>query len=474
MPLSRFTTWRIRPATTGSILGVETNGGGYDPSVSGGTDLTLNPTSHNFSDLVATGGNTITSVTGFSGAIGWAGNILRLRSGTGITAGYYCVLQRIDNNTLQLDRSCGTFTGGVGDIGGAFRLKNVVNGGNTSVQPIIPSPLASGHTAYLHGSSAPGSHPLTSGINLVLTDYSVASEGGLSWHYWSLPNGSTGGDIKFVGIDNPHFVGAGALFYGPQYHTWESVCYRHAALAYNSVGFVAGACTSTKIQKSLLDQNGHDGGLFNSATAVDSCIIQNSGTTASGSTRCYAAYNAGGSVSNCYFKNLRSNVIVNCNSRVDVQNNIFENCLTAIYLSSVQECKFLNNTFRNCRDAVVFNQLQHSNNVIVKNNRIENSTRAAFMSETSADASIPLPSTINNNYLYNNYSNYTSCSSNNLQIEGINPNNNGIATPTNPALRGQSNPAAIPGTSELFNRTPGAVEFGASGSGKTFPRRTNE
>jgi hypothetical protein len=111
--------WEVRPT-----VGSDTNGGGYDPAITGGTDYSQqnskNSSGSNIStaDAACTGGTTLTSSTAaFTAAI--KGNIIYL-TGTSVTTGWYEVTAYGSATSVTLDRSPGTFTGATMNIGGAL------------------------------------------------------------------------------------------------------------------------------------------------------------------------------------------------------------------------------------------------------------------------------------------------------------------------------------------------------------------
>jgi hypothetical protein len=120
MSLPVTAVWEVRPT-----VGSDTNGGGFDPAISGaGTDYSqqdaANSSGSNISttDGVGVGTTTWASATAnFTSAI--VGNIIYL-SGSGITTGWYEVVAFTNSTTVTLDRNPGTGTGATMNIGGAL------------------------------------------------------------------------------------------------------------------------------------------------------------------------------------------------------------------------------------------------------------------------------------------------------------------------------------------------------------------
>lgn len=137
MAIGAGTVWRVRKS------GSNQNGGGFDSTIaSAGTDFSqADAAALSLTDLTSTASTTITSVTGgFTAAM--IGNALRLNSGAGTTVGHYFVKTRVDTNTITVDRASGTYTAGVGRVGGGVStLARVFNG-----------VAVAGNTIYVQGS----------------------------------------------------------------------------------------------------------------------------------------------------------------------------------------------------------------------------------------------------------------------------------------------------------------------------------
>ena len=105
--------------------GNDNNGGGFKEGASG-TDFTLQDAAQLALTDLATSGigqNTLTSVVGgFTAAM--IGNLIQIRSGTNVVAGFYEITTHIDTNTIKVDRApddgVGGISGGSGDVGGAM------------------------------------------------------------------------------------------------------------------------------------------------------------------------------------------------------------------------------------------------------------------------------------------------------------------------------------------------------------------
>src|SRR5690242_15560411 len=142
MAIGNTTCWRVRAG------GSNTNGGGFDPAISGaGTDYTDQDAAQlSLTDIVTNGTTTVTSVTGgFTSAM--IGNCLRITGDN-----YYFITARSSTNSITVDRATGTASGQTGHVGGAFADESVFfqSGGGFSAPPIA-SPLAAGHKVYVRG-----------------------------------------------------------------------------------------------------------------------------------------------------------------------------------------------------------------------------------------------------------------------------------------------------------------------------------
>lgn len=195
------------------VNGLETNGGGFDPSPGTGTDYSDQDAPQlSIADLTSTNSTTVTSVLStFTSAM--VNNILRLASGTGTTPGYYLIKTFVSASQVTLDRVSGTYTVGVAKVGGAHAdLRNMSNGGNILPSPAIASPLAPGHVVYIRsaGSSADPSIAGTPDY-----DYSAG--------YYQFPAGNyTVGRIMYIGLGASEAIPAAGVL--PAYRPLLKTC----------------------------------------------------------------------------------------------------------------------------------------------------------------------------------------------------------------------------------------------------------
>jgi hypothetical protein len=124
MALSASVVWEIRPS-----IGSDSNGGGFNPSVSSpGTDYSQqNSAQYTGTDGTAAGTAAFTSVS-HSFVAADVGNMINIASGSGFTTGYYTIVS-VATGTATLDRSPGTGTVAHYALGGALNgLAFLING----------------------------------------------------------------------------------------------------------------------------------------------------------------------------------------------------------------------------------------------------------------------------------------------------------------------------------------------------------
>lgn len=266
------TVWRIRPG--GNVL----NGAAYDGTTyPGGVDYTQQDSPQlSLTDLVGNGTTTLTSATGgFTSAM--VGNAINITSGSGATVGYYFITARTDTNTVTIDRSPGTFTGGVGRVGGAA-------GGSTGVNPFAIATVnrasgnraVPGNTVYVggSGSDSPGS-----------ADYAwTGTSEGTGWDGWSFFAGNTtDGHIRFVGENGrPRISGSGLMVYYTSYTTIRNFYLTASSNSNGNLGILN--ISNAHIDNVHIDTNsksGVIGVLANAGCHISHCEIWSGSTTPS-------------------------------------------------------------------------------------------------------------------------------------------------------------------------------------------------
>jgi hypothetical protein len=153
--------WRVRPS------GVNTNGGGYDPGISGAaTDYSQQNAAQATGANGATtgaGATTFTDATAGAFTSAMVGNCIQIASGTNFQVGFYFVTAFTNANSVVLDRtptSGGAGSAGVWKLGGGW-ADFITN--TTSTGPLVP-----GNTVYILGSGTPNPAAYT-------YDYTVGS-----------------------------------------------------------------------------------------------------------------------------------------------------------------------------------------------------------------------------------------------------------------------------------------------------------
>lgn len=287
------TVWRIR------VGGSNTNGGGYDSTISGATtDYTDQDAAQlTVTDIVTIGNTTVTSVTGgFTTAM--IGNCLRI-----VGDNYYFITARASSNSITVDRNTGTAVAQTGSIGGAFATQDVFWTGGSIAQPSITSPLAPGHIVYIRGSGT--DNPSSDDYTYPATDYSI------------IPNGDgTSGKIQFIGYNGrPRINNSGLMFYQAQFITLKNLFFfLNSSPSFPQYGLFntnPQTIPRTYAEYVKVDTNGNAGATVGLAiqTAIR-CTITNSGTTSPSGTGAglYLAGYAGGA-HGCTVEKQRANGI---------------------------------------------------------------------------------------------------------------------------------------------------------------------
>jgi len=297
MALNAAQQWWVRAG------GVETNGGGYDATVSGaGTNYSDQDAPQlSLTDLVSTASTTVTSVAaGFTSAM--VGNILRIASGTGTpTVGYYMITTYTSATQITLDRVSGTYTLGIAKVGGAHAsLVNYSNGGSGLPTPAIASPLAAGHTVNIRGSGG-----LDAALTTIDYDYSAG--------YWAFPAGNTTvGSITFVGYNGrPNIRTNGLWANGASFTNYYLIkMFPKTAAGITSLGMISSGSGGafTNVVSCIFDANGNDCILVGGASAVNS-EFRNTGGGASGGTYYGISGTFPSIIKGCYIHNLRGDGI---------------------------------------------------------------------------------------------------------------------------------------------------------------------
>lgn len=245
MAVNATAIWRVRPS------GSNTNGGGYDPGISGAaTDYSQqNSAQASGTNGVTVGTTAFVDATASAFTSAMVGNAVYI-TGSGQTTGWYFVTGYTSSSTVTLDRSPGTGTGATWYLGGGWAdfWTNTTSSG----------PVVAGNTVYILGSGVPNPSSYS-------YDYSPSE------YFTSVSGSSSAGRIKFVGDPAtpnggvPCISTPGELF----------VC---TLATIQNLWLVAGSATGNtngvlyltygRIINCVLDQNGYDIGITSSNTAL--------------------------------------------------------------------------------------------------------------------------------------------------------------------------------------------------------------
>ena len=257
--------------------GDNTNGGGYDSGISGaGTNYSDQASAQlSLTDLAtaSVGSTTLTSATGgFTAAM--IGNAIQIVSGTNANAGFYFITGYTDTNTVTIDRSCDSGSGGVS--GGSGKLGGAVAGLEMfSTHPSHTSyaPTARGNTINIRGSGS--ENPST-------PDYTLTGQYSIMY----LP-ASTNEHIMFRGYNGrPHYrcsPSSGCMFYNQRGVNLKNIRISANGTTNATIGIFHGQDNSNSAVDCVFDQNGHNTRLLNRVTAYG-CSMINTGAATSGLT----------------------------------------------------------------------------------------------------------------------------------------------------------------------------------------------
>jgi hypothetical protein len=222
--------WRIR------VGGNDANGAGYDSAISGaGTDYSQQDAAQlSLTDVACSGTTTVTSVTGgFTAAM--IGNAIRITGG-GATSGYYFITARTNTNTITVDRTPGTVSGGTGKVGGAAAMwRTLLDDLKATGDKVVP-----GNKVYIRGSgtNTPSSDDYTD------TTYTQM-----------VPGDGTSGKIQLLGENGrPRLKSTGLIFYQPNYVVLRNLYLTCSSNSNGTLGLI-NAGGRTLIDDCVLDTN---------------------------------------------------------------------------------------------------------------------------------------------------------------------------------------------------------------------------
>lgn len=241
MAVNATAVYRVR------VGGSNTNGGGYDPAISGaGTDYSQQDAAElSLTDIACSNTTTVTSATGgFTSAM--IGNAIWITGG-GASAGPYFITARTNTNTITVDRTPGTVSAGSGAVGGAW-ASPTTNWNNTWMVP--------GVTMYIRGSG---------------TDYPTSIDytpsGSVS------PLGNSTNMVRIIGeYGRPMLEGTGTRTFVAGFTEFCNLVVRYTAATTNPV-IGSSSSQTVRVFNCAFDQNGYDSVLIGIAGGWSGDII---------------------------------------------------------------------------------------------------------------------------------------------------------------------------------------------------------
>lgn len=449
MSIGATTEWYIRAG------GSSSNGGGYDPSISGaGTNFCDQDAAQlTLTDLATSGAGstTLTSSTGgFTSSM--VANCFRIPSGTNFTAGYYFMTAFTDSHTCTVDRSPtpgGAGSGGTGSLGGAFAaLQQLANGG-AGTQPSVTSPLAAGHVIHYRGSG--GSNPSS-------PDYTQSS-------YYQFAGGdTTSGSIHLKGYNGTPFLrGDGLTLFGMGLWKIEGVKFGVSAANNGGSGIINGNCG---LVNCIIDQQGFDVVGANVNSCVN-CLLTNSGSTSSSNNAAIISNNNNANYFGCIIENWRGFACSFNNNAEELAFCLVKDCHGSnngtIELGDASAgYRLINNTIAsNLKDGIKIlgpNAMQRL--MILNNNIVSNSGYGINASTGSAALNTRIQMTVSdyNNVFNNSLGDYNNWSAgpHDISVDPQFANTSGGNYGVGPAMWAKGFPGAI-----LAGSSTGFLDIGA-------------
>lgn len=266
------------------------------------------------SDYTSAASTTITSVlAGFTAAM--VGNAIRISSGTGATTGYYFITAYSSATQVTVDKVSGTYTVGVGKVGGAAATcARVLNSANATGDKAI-----AGNIVFIRGagSDSPGSDDYTT------TGFITPSLGASS--NW----------VKLIGENGrPRLKSDGLMFYQCS-NLWFENLYITTSSNSNGSNAIVNFLTRGRVCNCVIDMAGKAtcaGISVANANTINDCEIKSgisAVTFSSGSFGIMAQVASyGTAVRNCYIHHTRdSGITMNTNIYgITIEENIIYAC----------------------------------------------------------------------------------------------------------------------------------------------------
>ena len=395
MAISASAVWRVRPS------GSNTNGGGYDSTISGaGTDYSQqNAAQATGTHGTASGSTSFTDTTANAFTSAMVGNALQISSGSGITAGTYFVTAFSSSSQVTLDRSPGTGTVAVWHLGGAWADPQT-NLASTNY-------VASGNIIYVLGSGIPTTSSYGT-PDYTLTTFLTPVAGLYLWGDPATPSYSTGG--------MPLISAAGLAFYVSTALNLQNLWTFASSASNGSLGIFNGTGTAYNC---VFDQNGYD-----VATTFQhnmfGCEVFSS--VAKRSTNANPAWTSGQYshlVKGCNFHDCIGTAIATSAMEQITDNIIAKNGGDGISLSNGGTAGWMQSISGNTIDGNAGNGIVMANanslpNTTILNNLITNHTTAGKYGISAPFSTVAandrLKTFIDYNVFYNNTANYSGIS----------------------------------------------------------------
>jgi hypothetical protein len=301
--------------------GSQTNGGGFDATVSGsGINYADRDTAIGSASNFATPSAGSTTLTSASNPFtsGMIGNVIRFSAGTNFATGHYVITGYTSSSQVTLDRSptaSAAGSGGVGSIGGAlldlrsFATSSSAGGGDL---PAFAAPVAAGHVINFRCS--------TSLADPSTPDWTTSN-------YYTFPAGNTtGGSIRLIGYNGRPLISALSLWF---YQTsgWH---FTSISIKSSGVGAVANffnTCDLMIFEDCIFDQNGVDmGACGDNSYAALGCLVRNSGSTSAGISAAFPSGSYGDKIIGCRIDGWRGPAITVGSVSGSVLRNVIANC----------------------------------------------------------------------------------------------------------------------------------------------------
>jgi Right handed beta helix region len=315
MAINASAVWRARPS------GSNSNGGGYDSGISGAaTDYSRqNAAQASGSHGTAAATSTFTDATAANFTAAMIGNCIQIVSGAGFTAGFYFVTAFTSASVVTLDRSPGTGTVAVWNLGGGWA--------DFWTNTLSTGPLVPGNTVYILGAGIPNPSSYAADYAYTGTGFApavgnqtagqVVFANDPSTPNYKAPWDTTGG-MPLITSSNPTLVnGGGVNLYGAFTGLWIVASGGGGNFIFTNSSYIT-------LIGCVFDQSGNNAGLI---TTGDSSVIGcEAFDSTNGAAQSTAAISLGdGVVIGCNVHDCTSHgIAVNGNAR-----NAIDDCIVA-------------------------------------------------------------------------------------------------------------------------------------------------